>query len=87
MNTSQEETEAVFVIVSEYGTMKSFAIRLKGVQFPKMTQNTNVSLISKFNLSSSIWSRIVTYTLMKSSEYVNVSELNYTTYQQFEIYI
>ena len=35
MNTSSEETEALFVIVLEYGTVKSFAIRLRGVPFPK----------------------------------------------------
>ena len=48
-NTSSEETEALFVIVLEYGTVKSFAIRDRGVQFPEMTQNTSVSLISKFS--------------------------------------
>ena len=38
MNTLSEVTEALFVIVMEYGTVKSFAIRVKGVKFPKMSQ-------------------------------------------------
>ena len=43
VNTSLKETEALFVIVLDYGTMKSLAIRLMGVQFPKMTQNPSFS--------------------------------------------
>ena len=46
VNNWSEETEALTVIVLEYGTVKSAVIRLRGVQFPKMTQNTRVSLIS-----------------------------------------
>ena len=59
MNTSTEETDALFDIVMEYGTVKSFAIRLRGVQFPEITQNTSVSVIYKlltlkFEISSSL---------------------------------
>ena len=49
VNTSLKETEALFVIVLEYGTVKSFAIRVRGVKFIKMSQNTSDSLISKFS--------------------------------------
>ena len=36
-------TEVLFLVVLEYGTVKSFAIRLRGVKLPKMSQNTSVS--------------------------------------------
>ena len=49
VNTSSKETEALFAIVLEYGIVKSFAICVRGVKFPKMSQNTSVSLISKFS--------------------------------------
>ena len=38
VNTSLKETGALFVIVLEYGILKSFAIRIRGVKFPKMSQ-------------------------------------------------
>ena len=41
MNTSSEENEALFVIVFEYGTVKSLEIRLRNVQFTKMIVNTS----------------------------------------------
>ena len=41
--TSSKETEALFVIIFKYGTVKSFAICVRGVKFPKMSQNTCVS--------------------------------------------
>ena len=50
MNTSIKETEALFVIVFEYETVKSFAIRVRGVKFTKMSQNNSVSLTSKSSI-------------------------------------
>ena len=35
VNTSSKETEALFVIVLEYGTVKNLAICVRGVKFPK----------------------------------------------------
>ena len=49
VNTSSKETEALFVTVLEYETVKSFAICVRGVKFPRMSQNASVSLISKFS--------------------------------------
>ena len=87
MNTSSEETEAIFVIALEYGTVKSFAIRFRVVQFPKITQNTNVSLISKYNN----FLNLVYYHHFHFDGviriYVNVSEPTYSIYQQLEKYI
>ena len=40
VNTSSKETEALFAIVLEYGTVKSFAICVRDVKFSKMSQNT-----------------------------------------------
>ena len=64
MNTSSEETEALSVIVLEYGTVKSLAIRLRGVQFKKC-HKTNLAILE-------ICSIIVTSTLMTSSEHMSM---------------
>ena len=50
VNTSSEETEALFLIVLEYRTVKSSTIRLRDVKFLKMSQYTSVLLISKFSI-------------------------------------
>ena len=47
--TTSKETEALFVIVLEYETVKSFAICARGVKLTKMSQKTSVSLNSKYS--------------------------------------
>ena len=45
VNTSSKETEVLFVIVLKYGTMKSFAFRIRGVKFANMSQNNSILYI------------------------------------------
>ena len=71
VNISSKETEALLVIVLKYGTVKSFTIRVRGVKFPKMSQNICVSLISKF-INFEICSNMVTSTMMTSSQYMSM---------------
>ena len=65
--------------------MKSFAIRVRGVKFPKMSQNISGSII----LNILIFEMLVCHRNFHYNDViricVNVSEPTYVTYQQLEV--
>ena len=67
VNTSSKETNALFVIVLDYGTVKSFAIRVRGVKFLKSHQTPPFWLISEFSNFRNFCPVIVTSTMMTSA--------------------